>query len=360
MENVMGLITFGRQQAAPVEMSGIRHVAVLPFGGEYRVIDFVLSSMVNSGIENVGVLLQGQYRAVMNHLRSGREWQLAGKRGGLLFLPLRNEGDSDVTGFYHNLDYIEASRQDYILLAGGHLVCSLDYRRVKHFHQLHKADVTLVVGDKGLAEKTAGDTALLLDSDGRVRGLATQGMVSLDMCLMSKSLFLELVSAGCRDGAYDTILDGVLQQTGRLRVYGYRHRGYVAGIGSAQSYYRHHMELLTIEKWQQFFAEAGMTYTCDQEEPPAVYLTGARVRNAIVASGCLIGGVIENSVIFHGVTVEPGAIIKNSIVMPGCHITGDVRLENVICDQDVRISRGNCLKGTGGLAMVVSGAALSQ
>lgn len=358
MENVMGLITFGRQQAAPAELKKIRHVAVLPFGGEYRVIDFVLSSMANSGIESIGILLQGQYWPVVNHLRSGRDWQLAGKRGGLLFLPPHSAGDSDIAGFYHNLGCIEASRQEYVLLAGGQLVCSLDYRRVKQFHQLHRADVTLVVGDKSLVENTAEDASLWLDTDGRVRGLAAQGQVFLDMCLMSKDLFLELVSDGGREGAYNSVLDGVLRQKDRLRVYGYRHKGYVAGIGSTQSYYCHHMELLTLEKWQQFFVEAGLTYTCDREEAPAIYLTEARIHNAIVAGGCLIDGFVENSVIFHGVKVERGAIIKNSIIMPGCHIAGDARLENVICDQDVRISRGHCLKGMPGRAMVVSGVAL--
>ncbi|MEG6585395.1 glucose-1-phosphate adenylyltransferase subunit GlgD [Dendrosporobacter sp. 1207_IL3150] len=358
MKRVMGIINLYENEELIQEITEHRPLAAVPFAGRYRLIDFTLSSMVNSGIQNVGILLRSKSRSLMDHLRSGKEWDLARKRDGLFILPPAQassgavKGNGDIENFYHNLDYIESSRQKYVLISNSHTVCNMNFRKAFQFHENTGADITIVYKEQEKdSEDFTGSTVLATTDDGRVIDLAVNpakvngGKISMDMYLMRKELLVDIINGCYARGGVDLLKDGLIKNIDSLKIYGYQHKGFVARINSIASYYRHNMELLKPEKWQELFMKSGLIYTKVKDEAPAKYKENAKISNAMVANGCIIEGEVENSVLFRGVKVNKGACIRNSIIMQKCEIAENAIIENVICDKDVIITNGKWLKG---------------
>jgi glucose-1-phosphate adenylyltransferase len=357
--DVMGIINLNEPEDYLHELTQYRPLAAIPFGGRYRLIDFVLSNMVNSGITNVGILMQHKYRSLMDHLRSGKEWDLARKVEGLFLLPPAYSNyptqmhRGDVENFYNNLDYIERSRQRYVVIAGVNTICNLDYRAAVEYHRQKGADITVLYTEKNCTNQDCSE-AIMLDVavDGRVVDMQVKApevlehqKLSMEMYIMDKSLLVDVIRNCIAHGDYDFIKHCMIKNLDKLKVYGYRHGGYLAHINSIQSYFAHNMDLLKPKIWQELFFRDGSIYTKVKDEPPSKYVEEAEVSNSLVAGGCYIAGYVENSVLFRGVKVHRGACIKNSIIMQRCEISGDTLLENVICDKDVRIASGKQLKG---------------
>jgi len=365
MQNVMGIINLNNGQEFLKELTQCRPLAAVPFGGRYRLIDFILSNMVNSGMQNVGILVQDKYRALMDHLRSGKEWDLARKRDGLFILPpgkshyVSENERGNVEMFYNNLDYIESSRQQYVLIAGSHIICNLSYRKVFKFHQDVGADITLLYkeynGDEELMESGIVDC----QGNGRITDIAINSSrslsrkVSLEMYIMKKDLLVALIKDCQARGGQDFITDIVIKNLDKLKIYGYSYKGYVARIDCVTSYYKHNMELLKPEKWEELFFKSGLVYTKVKDEAPVKYKENARVSHAMIGNGCIIEGRVENSILFRGVTVHKGAYIKDSIVMQRCDIAENAVIENVICDKNVQITSGRWLKGETDYPLVI-------
>jgi len=364
--NAIGLINLNESEEFLREITRHRPVAAIPFGGRYRLIDFVLSNMVNSGIRNVGILIQNKFRSLKDHLRAGKEWDLDRKRDGLFILvpalassalPL---GLGDLETMYSNLDFISKSRQKYVILAGSSMVCNIDYRPAFNAHLERGSDITVLYKelDPG-RDDFSRSTVLDIDADGRVRGLAINPVrpespyLSLATYILAKDMLADLVDAAVSRGASDFVRDVILSNLGRLTVHAFPYTGYLARIHSIQSYYRCSMDLLKPEVWQDLYFRSGFIYTKAKDEAPARYKEAARVANSLVASGCVIEGQVENSILFRAVRIKKGACVKNSIVMQKGDIEEDVRLENVICDKDVRITQGRSLKGEPNYPLVI-------
>jgi glucose-1-phosphate adenylyltransferase len=358
MQNVMGIINLNGNEKFLKEITECRPLAAVPFGGRYRVIDFVLSSMVNSGIENVGILLHDKYRSIMDHLRSGKEWDLARKNDGLFILPsgqprLPGSKWGDVDNLYHNLDYFENSRQQYVLMSGSSMVCNINYRKAFKFHQDSGADITILYKemDETNEQQTEEGMSLIMDDTGRICDMCYMGKVDgikripLDMYILKRDLLIEIVKECKSVGDTNLVLDGFYKNRDKLKSYGFQYKGYFANINSLQSYYKHNMELLKADKWQDLFMKAGLVYTKVKDEAPAKYKESAKVANTMVANGCIVAGRVENSILFRGVKVHKGAYIKDSIIMQKCEIAENAIVENVICDKDVQITSGKWLKG---------------
>lgn len=365
MQNVMGIINLNDGQELLKELTQFRPLAAVPFGGRYRLIDFILSNMVNSGMQNVGILVQDKYRALMDHLRSGKEWDLARKRDGLFILPpgksqyLGGDYRGNVNNFYENLDYIESSRQQYVLISGSHIICNLSYRKAFKFHQEMGADITLLYKEHNAEEELIQDGIVECQGNGLITDFAINPSnplsrkASLEMYIMKKDLLVALIKDCHARGGLDFIKDIVIKNIGTLKIYGYQYKGYVARVDSVNSYYKHNMELLKPEKWEELFFKSGLVYTKVKDEAPVKYKENARVSNAMIGNGCIIEGRVENSILFRGVTVHKGAYIKNSIVMQKCDIAENAVIENVICDKNVRITNGKWLKGETNYPLVI-------
>lgn len=363
MKSMMGIINLHENDNMLREMAKIRPLAAFPFAGRYRLIDFVISNMINSGITNVSILTRGNYRSLMDHLRSGKDWDLARKKDGLFILPSLNintEPSNDWAGFitdlpdfYNNLDYLRSSRQKYVILTGSSMVCNLDYTQILGFHQEKAADITVLYKeyDQEQDQDFTNATMLEISLNGRVIDMEIapvkprSNKLSMEMYFLERELLLNLIDASVARGGTSFLRDIFLRNLENLKIYGMPFGGYLARIHSYRSYFKHSMDLLKPEVYQELFFQNGSIYTKVKDEPPTKYLRDSFVRSSLIANGSVIAGTVENSVLFRGVKIRPGAKVLNSIIMQKSVIDSDVILENVICDKDVHITAGKKLRG---------------
>ncbi|MBD1383564.1 GlgC family sugar phosphate nucleotidyltransferase [Metabacillus arenae] len=299
-----------------------RSMAAIPFAGRYRLIDFTLSNMVNSGVESVAIFPKYQYRSLMDHLGSGKEWDLNRKRDGLFFFPsphLHDEYDEfgSFRQFSDHLDYFLRSSQEYAVITNSYTVSNIQFEEVLKYHIQMNCDITEVISERK----------------------------SLQTYIMSRKLLMELIG-GYQQSGSKTLQETITNENNSLTICHYEHKGYVSVIDSVESYFKHSLEILQPDIWKQLFLKGHPIYTKVKDEPPTKYLKSSSVKNSIVANGSVIEGHVENSVIFRGVRIGKGTVIKNSIIMQKSQIGEDCVLENVILDKDVKVGDGIELKGT--------------
>lgn len=372
MRDTMGIIYTGESDISLKEITRSRSVAAVPIGGRYRIIDFILSNMVNSGIRNVGIITQNNYHSLMDHLDSGKQWDLDRKRDGLFILPPYVSRDN--TGWYkgkvdalHNImAYIRRSTQQYALISGSTMVCNLTYDNALDFHKEKNADITVLYKEDKDAAHEDLSRNILIQTNGDQRiwdmevmpSLPKSNKISMEMYIMEKNLLEYLVEECTARGQNDFIKDILIKKMDMLKIYGYPYTGYLARIDSIQSYFKHNMELLDpINRYELFF-RSGSIYTKVKDEVPAKYGSHARSENTMVADGCIIEGQVENSILFRGVRIASGARVKNSIIMQNTEIQEGAVLENVILDKEVVIRRGKRLMGQENYPMVIGKSAV--
>lgn len=329
----------------------------VPFGGKYRIVDFALSNMVNSGIHTVGALIPEDVSSLLQHLRAGKEWDLNRKQGGLFILsPLAHEshmkGSGDLNYFFQHIDYlIESPQYDYVVLSSSHIICNIDYSKVLEYHQNSGADITLVFYKPSEEEpKSRKDIMLTLDDKNWVTEIEIDFISSQSpnrfmwTWIIKRELLIELINKSYSRGGGDLIRE-LQEAVKRCRINAYEFTGYVANIVDVFSYYRCTMDLLKEDIWQNLFFSAGHIYTKVKDAPPTKYLKNAKIKNSLLADNCKVDGTVWNSVLFRSVVVSEESMIKDSIVMADSFIGKNVYLENVICDKDVYISDNHVLKG---------------
>jgi glucose-1-phosphate adenylyltransferase len=355
MKQVMGVINLVNEPDDLEELTYFRCAASVPFGGRYRLIDFTLSSMVNSGIDNVAVFTHHKYRSLMDHLGSGKEWDLDRKRGGLFLLPsvlddTTGMSRGDLYQFYSHRDYFYRGKEELVIITRSHMVSNINYKDAVRYHEEMQADITVIYKQvdedepakfRRLAVKDDGRVTVMEDHTGRLR----TNNISMEMYIMSKALLLDMVESCLAQGYDHFVRDGIMKNIDKLSVYGYKFEGHLGIVNSIQGYYKHSMELLNPKIWRELFFQKDLIYTKVKDEPPAKYSDTAAVKNSLIANGCMIEGKVENSILFRGVKIRKGAYVKNSIILQNCEIEENVIIENAILDKDVFISRGRVLTG---------------
>jgi len=299
-----------------------RSLAAIPFAGRYRLIDFVLSNMVNSGIQSVAIFPKYEYRSLMDHLGSGKNWDLNRKRDGLFFFPSPRL-DKPVFGidsfehFAANIDFLNRSTQEYCLISSANTIFNMDFYPLLDWHLDEGCDITEV------------------RHDGK----------SLDIYLVKTTLLLELIHTRTETG-YLNMKDVVTDINSPYRLCYYPYKGYALTVDSVSNYYSASMELLKPEIWDQLFLRDRPILTKVKDEPPTRYTKSAVVHNSMIANGASIEGTVENSIIARGVKIAKGAIVRNSIIMQKTQIGSNCVLDHVILDKDVKVESGVKLVGT--------------
>ncbi|WP_196604665.1 glucose-1-phosphate adenylyltransferase subunit GlgD [Pectinatus haikarae] len=362
MNYVLGLINLHEDNRLIKEITRKRPIATIPFAGRYRLIDFILSSMVNSGIISVGIMLPDKAASILDHLRSGKDWDLARRHEGLFYLLPSNDDDdirqSELKTFYQNLNIMRRSPQEYILLSGAHTVFNIDFNNVLRFHQNTNADITMLYYRPG-RKLHSPCTVIKTKENGLVSDIANcpaageDADVSMGTYLMSRKVFLEIVEHSYERGGSDFLLDGIMRMTAHYNIYGCCYDGYVSCINSLYGYYQTSMDLLNPQIWNELFIDNAPIYTRTKDDVPAQYKSRANVHNSLISNGCTIEGLVENSILFRDVRIEKGVKIKNSIIMQGCQLHKNSCLENVICDKNVTISAEKYLKGAESYPLIV-------
>lgn len=371
MKSVMGIIYTNKDDLSLRELTSQRSVAALPLAGRYRVVDFVLSSMANSGIRNVGVIMQRNYRSLMDHLGAGKEWDLHTRNNGLFILPpfVTQENGGEYTGVLDalraNFDYLRRSSQKLAILTNSNMVFNMNFEDMIRRHEETDADITLLY-TKVRKNMELGSTNkrthafLQVDKDGRLTDMevnpnaASYDNMYMNVLLVKRTLLIHLVDGAAAHGSHD-INRELLQpsiKSGSLKVYGYEFKGYYRRIETIKSYFRCNMDLLDSNVRRELFT-ANPVYTKTRDDVPAIYREGNSVRNSLVGDGCVIEGSVENCVLFRGVHIGRGAVLKNCIIMQDSEVEDFVELENVILDKNVTIRNHGRLIGQSQYPIVI-------
>lgn len=367
MKDTMGIIYAAENDVDFKDLTNRRANAAVPYGGRYRIIDFIISSMVNSGISNIGIITQNNYSSLMDHLGSGKEWDLNRKHDGLFILPPfisnKNVGvyNGSIDALYSIMSYIRRSTQKYVVFSGAHMVCNIVFDEALKFHVERRADVTVIYKEiQDIArEELKKYTLLQTHRDGRVWDMEVNptnprsNNVFMKMIIMEKRVLEELIEECAARRMSDFVNDVLLKRVDSLKIYGYPYTGYLARMDSIKNYYQHSMELLDPDVRKVLFFEPGLIYTKIKNEVPAKYTETANAKNSIIADGCIIKGEVENSILFRGVKVAKGAKIVNSIVMQDTIVEENAILESAILDKDVTIRKGKRITGQESYPVVI-------
>ena len=367
IHNAFGLIVSGERTTRLKDLTLSRSTAAVPFGGRYRAIDFILSDMVNAGITSVGLVTEKNYHSLMDHLGSGKEWDLHRKRDGLFILPPFMTKDNAgvfrgaVDALRSVMGYVRRTQEEYVILSWPRAVMNVDLVPMMEQHMATGADITILYAEDGSLqpEEQSQDLRLILDEKGRVKEMELDAYRprsvnrSADVMILKKELLEYLVEEAFARGEYDFHRDILLKKYRTLNIMGYKFEGFLARLESIEAYFAANMALLNPDVQADLFNPRHPIYTKVKDEVSARYSVSAQVKNTLVADGCVIEGQVENSILFRGVHVKPGARIFNSIVMQGAEVGENVLLDHVILDKGVKILPGRTLQGYDSFPIVI-------
>lgn len=353
--NVLGIIFSNIHEERLREITDKRTMGSVPFGSRYRLIDFPLSNMVNSGINKVGVVTKQNYQSLMDHLGSGKAWDLSRKRDGLFILPPfgnsrlefnnRIETLSAISGFLVN------SKEEYVLLSDCDVICNINYQNVIDKHVKNNADITIIYKYGKVPENYQEVCVLSMNNGGRVKELYLDPKIEgkcnfgINMVLIKRELLVKLIDQCISKNKTNFKRDLLQKSVAEYRVFGYEFRGYSWVISSMNSYFESNMDLTKTSVRSELFNDDKPIYTKVRDDMPGKYGLMANVKNSVVANGCIIDGDVKNCVIFRGVKIEKGVNLENCIVMQDTVISEGCDLKYVICDKDVKIKSGRILMG---------------
>ena len=366
--NALGIIFPNSYDSLVPELVAERLMASIPFAGRYRMVDFVLSSMVNGGIDNVSVIVRKNYHSLMDHLGSGRAWDLTRKNGGLNIVPPFAEKtvkvyNGRVEALASILDFLKDQKEKYVIMSEANIAANFDFKAMLNAHIESGADITLAYAQeeipKGLIKPfdVNKDLYYTLDiEDGRVKEIQinpeTPGIQNLSMNIYIIDRELLVGAAFVRGHVYFE-RDIVAPQLDRMNVQAYKFEGYLARISSMKSYFDENMKLLDEDNLDALFG-SNHIYTKIRDDNPTRYMEGAKANNIMAADGCIIEGEVENSILFRGVKVGKGAKVKNCVLMQDTVIEPGADLEYIISDKDVTITANKKLKGTDSFPVYVA------
>jgi len=359
MSNAIGIIYANSGADKLQGLASKRPIAAIPFGGRYRILDFALSSMVNSGIRTIGVVTPHHYRPLLDHLGAGKAWFLDRKDGGLFILPggmhsLAGESHTFcIKDLQNNIEYLEKDFAENVIISTGDQIFNVNFKNALEVHNDRHADVTLIykendnLGDQTdqiFLEMDKGQkVSNILNKKGVERGSLIQHHL-VNMLIIRRELLLDIIGRYNSIGCFD-LIDIVTLNLEVLKIYGSPTCSLIRRIRTIKDYFDRSMDLLDLEVRGRLWLGADQIHTKIKDNPPTQYTAQAKVSNSLIASGCSISGEVVNSIIFRGVIVEQGCVIKNSIILPKCHIHAHAKTDYAIFDKSVKVNGENVIKG---------------
>ncbi len=355
MGNVLGLVFANMHDTTLGDMTKNRTMGSVMFGGRYRLIDFPLSNMVNSGISEVGVITKSNYQSLLDHLGSAREWDLARKKGGLYILPPFGNVESTlyrgrIEALYGAMSFIKHSRAKYVILSDCDVVTNIDYKPIVAAHIESGADIT-AVAHTGVysSDDIKTSTVFNVDTDKNVTSVLINPDISgtcttsLNVFVMSMDFLIETVNDAMARGNVSFERNILQEKCRELKIKIYEYDNYFSKLNSPESYFKSNMALLEPENARKLFVPKRSIYTKVSDNAPVKYDLDSKVSNSLVADGCIIEGEVENSVLFRGVKVGKGAKVKNCILMQGTVVGDNAELNYLITDKNVSICENHIL-----------------
>ncbi|MCD8221238.1 MAG: glucose-1-phosphate adenylyltransferase subunit GlgD [Clostridiales bacterium] len=361
--NALGIIFPNSYDALVPELVTERLMASIPFASRYRLVDFILSSMVNSGIDNISLIVRKNYHSLMDHLGSGREWDLTCKNGGLNIVPPFAEKsvkvyNGRIEALASILEFLSSQKEEYVVMADTNIAVNFDFKKLINAHTASGADVTVVYDEEEIPESAIENQSnnkglyYTFDiADGRVNEIKVNSKetgvqnFSMNIYILSRKLLVQQIRDAYVRGYVYFERDILAPNLDKLNVQAYKYDGYMARISDLQSYFHQNMKLLDEKNLDALFSGETI-YTKVRDDNPTRYIKGAKAVNCMVADGCVIEGEIENCVLSRGVKVAKGAKVKNCILMQDTVVGEGATAEYIITDKNVTISANKEIKGT--------------
>ena len=373
---VAGLIFSNIHNSSMPELTSVRTMASVPYGCRYRLVDFPLSNMVNSGITKIGIITHNNYQSLMDHIGTGKDWDLARRSGGIRILPpFISSYDSANGGKLYSTrlealmgvtNFISKCSEEYMVLSDCDAICTIDLNQVLEDHIKKNADITIVT--RTVSEKkdipSDGATEMKCDENGFATEVSAYidhdrpAEISTNIMIVNRLFLLNAVNDASAHGYRHFYKDIIARRVKSARINCYHYEGIYLQITSLESYFRCSMQLLDPEVRGGLFDESNPIYTKLRNSAPTVYAEGSDVKNSYVADGCVIEGTVENSIIFRGVHVGKGTVVKNSILLQDTYTGDNVSLNCVITDKNVVIRNNRVLSGHESMPFFISKGAM--
>ena len=370
--DALGIIFPNSYDSLVPELVGERLMASIPFAGRYRLVDFILSSMVNCGIGNVSIVVRRNYHSLMDHLGSGREWDLTRKNGGLhIFPPYSDKTVKIYTGRVEALasivDFLRDQKEKYVVMSDANIAVNFDFNAMIDAHIASGADVTAAYRVEPIPDVAMNSSAvrkemyytLEMDDTGKVTQMLVNPQVEgnqnfcLNIYIIERELLVSWIEKAFMRGDIYFERDILARSLDRLNVRGLRFDGYVARICDMKSDFDENMKLLDEDNLNALFSPSSV-YTKIRDDNPTRYINGSSAENIMAADGCVIEGDVENSVLFRGVKIGKGAKVKNCVLMQDTVVEDGASLEYIVTDKDVTITAGKEMRGTDSLPVYVA------
>ena len=355
MKNWLGIINLDENKRRMDELVRNRTLASIPLVARYRIVDFVLSNMSNSGIEDIGIFTENRSRSLVEHLTNGRPWDLDRKKDGLRVF---NFGDNDpniddIHNFADNLEYIEKSRKDYVIISPSYMICNIDYKEVMKYHIESENDITMIYKNVDNANKSFIKCETVnINEDNRVISIGENigrekvANISMEMYVMKTELFIEIILECLKTGRYRKFKKYIENNLDKLNVGVYEFKGYLSCINSIKSYFDTNLELLNQNKYKELFHGNNPIETKSKDEPPTQYTKNSLVTNSIIGNGTYIEGQVKNCIIGRRVIIQKGAKLENCIIMDNSIIGTNVMMSNVVADKNSLVPGNRVVRGT--------------
>ena len=347
------------------ELTRLRTIASVPFGCRYRFIDFALSNMVNSDIYNINVITNYNYQSLMDHIGSGKDWDLARRSGGIKILPpyiMGGYAGASNTLYATRLDALKSANysisritDDYVVMSDCDVICNIDLNDIISYHIKTKSDMTFAVKNVELTRETAEfNTIFKSDEDGRIvdvlaypKDFEGKADVSLNIIVVNTKYLQQVVVDAISHNYTSLTRDVILRNAAHMNYRVYKYDGYFGCVSSFAEYFKHNMALLSDPEIRDslFNVKNRPIYTKVRNSSPAYYSEDSEVSNSLVADGCQIYGKVENSILFRGVKVGKGAVVKNCILMQDTTIGEGASLNCVISDKNAVVNENTVLSG---------------
>ena len=363
--NALGIIFPNSYDNTVPELVTERTMASIPFAGRYRMVDFMLSSMANCGISNVSIVVRKNYHSLMDHLGTGREWDMARRHGGLNIVPpFAEKGvriySGRVEALGSILSFLENQKERYVVMSDANIAINYDFNALLAAHQASGADVTVAYQKTEIPEGRKNDNyTLTIDADGRVTELLFNdyrpGVQNLDLNIyvLERETLIKLVKDATARGLIYFERDILAHNVNILNIRALEYTGYVAHVCDMKSYFDENMRLLQEGSMDALFGPAPI-YTKIRDDNPTRYLEGSSVKNSLLADGCVVEGTVENSVLFRGCQIKKGAVVRNCVLMQDTVVEDNASVEYVITDKNVRVTEGKSLTGNESYQVYVS------
>lgn len=367
----LGIIFPNSYDSLVPELVTERLMASIPFASRYRMCDFMISSMVHCGIDNISILVRKNYHSLMDHLGSGREWDLTRKNGGLNIVPPYAQKqvkmyEGRIEALESIRGYLKKQNEKYVIMTDSNVAVNFDFNDLLHAHMASGADATVVYRKQEIPDsliRKSTETvdmyyALGINGDhvSKIYVNPTEkGKMNfcLNIYVMERERLIHMIDDAYVHGYTNFVRDILERQIEHLDVRGYCYDGYVAQIHDMKSYFEENMKLLQEENLNALFS-GNQIYTKIRDDNPTRYINGSKAKNIMVADGCVIEGEVENSVLFRGVRIGKGAKVKNCVLMQDTVVEDNASVEYVITDKDVTITEGKSLTGNDSFQVFVA------